>query len=79
MTHDFCDWEPCELLKQFVKRFALPRRDPTTVQALVFKPGSDVFEEPMKITTFYYCPFCGTRMHNNREVLEWISEHGRKS
>jgi hypothetical protein len=69
---EFCDWEPCGLLQEFIKKYALPLHPPATVQG-VFVPAAGKLAQP-KILTFYYCPFCGTRLHNNKEILEWISE-----
>lgn len=71
---DYCDWEPCSWLQKFVISL-LPRdRNDDTVQV-------DVIQRPSKINgrvevsrrmTFYYCPFCGTRLYENKEVMEWI-------
>lgn len=68
----FCDWEPCRLMQEFIKKYALPQRPPATVQSLICHPRKTSI--PNRILTFYYCPFCGTRLHDNKEILEWISE-----
>lgn len=74
MPNEFCDWVPCDFLQKFIMSLMPGSRSPRTVQALVFHPKNSPKGEPAKLVTFYYCPFCGTRIHENKEVLDWIDK-----
>jgi hypothetical protein len=74
----YCDWEPCRLLQKFIRELATTPRSPATVQALVFAPKTDMGKVPLRLLTFYYCPFCGTRLDKNEEILRWIETNGVK-
>jgi hypothetical protein len=71
---DFCDWEPCSWLQKFVLSLLPKDRDLDTVQVEAFHRPSRVNGKAGEIrrVTFYYCPFCGTRLTGNKEILEWI-------
>lgn len=74
MPGDFCDWEPCLWLQKFVVGLMPKDRNINTVQVLAVVPvmKTTARVEPVKRVTFYYCPFCGTRLSENKEILEWI-------
>lgn len=76
MSGEFCDWEPCHWLQKFVMSMLPKDRTAFSVQA-------DTLNVPLKSTdktrtvkrvTFYYCPFCGTRLVGNKEILAWINK-----
>lgn len=71
---EFCDWEPCEFLGKFIISLLPVGRSARTVQALVVTAKSSARGDPPKRVTFYYCPFCGTRIHENKEILDWIDK-----
>jgi len=74
MPGDFCDWGPCTWLQKFVTELMPKDRKEGTVQVLVIVPVAKTNPrvEPSKRVTFYYCPFCGTRLSENKEILDWI-------
>jgi hypothetical protein len=47
---------------------------PETVQMLTLTPPNKCKKKmaPVQRVTFYYCPFCGTRLSGNKEILEWV-------
>ena len=77
----FCDREPCSWMKKFVAQFLIRNREKVTfkegtfgvVQVLLLsRPKKNgTAPDPMKVT-LWYCPFCGTRLKENKYVLEWI-------
>jgi hypothetical protein len=76
MAGDFCDWEPCSWLQKYVFSLLPKDRSADTVQV-------DALRRPLRVNgkageirrvTFYYCPFCGTRLTGNKEILEWIQK-----
>jgi hypothetical protein len=77
MSNEYCDRSPCRLLQKFIEDVAIPAKPPATVQALIMP--SERSREELKLTTFYYCPFCGTRLHGNEEVLKWMASRRSKS
>jgi len=76
MPGDFCDWAPCGWLQKFVTGLMPSDRVEGTVQILALVPASktNARGEPAKRVTFYYCPFCGTRLSENKEILDWIQK-----
>lgn len=76
MAGDFCDWEPCSWLQKFVVNLLPKDRNEDSVQVIAVtatapaKPNGKV--DHLKRVTFYYCPFCGTRLSGNKEILDWI-------
>jgi hypothetical protein len=74
MAIEFCDWEPCPLLKKFVTRFRPKDHKEGTVQAdVVIQKGPGKGREAR--VTLWYCPFCGTRIHDNEDVQNWLNNH----
>lgn len=69
MGGEFCDWEPCKLLKQAIIHFLSSN----------YKPGEDIKFDMVdhrhagKDRQVYltYCPFCGTRVRGNPEIVKW--------
>jgi hypothetical protein len=72
MSSEFCDWVPCSQLQRFVDQLAPKDRPSRSLQVLAYVPKSNPRVEPLRRVTFYYCPFCGTRIEGNKEVLDWI-------
>lgn len=68
--YEFCDWEPCKLLQQAIVMFLDPE----------WRPGEDIRFKILDRTIngqprpvyFTYCPFCGTRLRGNKEVVSWV-------
>ena len=73
---DYCDWEPCEWLQKFVMTLLPKDRSEDSVQIDVTQKPSKLNGrvEQLRCVTFYYCPFCGTRLHENKEIMEWIQK-----
>ena len=71
---DFCDWVPCVWLQEFVTQLMPKDRARGTVQILALVPPekTNARTESVKRVTLYYCPFCGTRLSENPEILKWI-------
>ena len=71
MSSEFCDWEPCHWLKKFIEQ----KMDDGLRGTISF----DVVQRSRKSKTrkvhLWYCPFCGTRIHNNPEVMKWVEEN----
>lgn len=76
MPGDFCDWAPCSLLQKFVVELLPKNRREGTVEGFIVVPPmkANSRPEPPKRVTFYYCPFCGTRLSENKEILGWIQK-----
>lgn len=72
----FCDWKPCTMLQQAVVMFLDP----------AWRPGEDIRFKIMdrsiggvaRIVYLSYCPFCGTRIRNNKDVLGWVESLPRR-
>lgn len=79
MTNEFCDWEPCHLLQKLIKKFALKPGDAPSTRILMLRPGNRAADEPPQVLTLYYCPFCGTRISDNKEILDWLVANGRRT
>ena len=71
MSNEYCDRSPCNLLQKFIEEVAAHPQPGATVQAKVVPRGHS--PKKLKLVTFYYCPFCGTRLDENEEVLKWIA------
>jgi hypothetical protein len=67
---DYCDWDPCAFLQKLILDLMPNDRGADTVQVLTLgqSKGSPL---SLKRVTLYYCPFCGTRLHGNKEILSW--------
>ena len=76
MSGEFCDWEPCTWLQKYVFSLLPKDRSSDSVQVDALhrphKANGKVGE--IRRVTFYYCPFCGTRLTGNKEILEWIQK-----
>lgn len=80
----FCDWEPCPWLKKLLESFLL--RGDQFIVAIEVVPSvqplhsSDTRrsspQEP-KGLNLWYCPFCGVRIHDNKDILSWIQQRMR--
>ena len=77
MTASYCDWEPCTWLQKFVTDLMPKDVSPDTVQIRTMTPLNRCKKKtaPVQTVTFYYCPFCGTRLSGNKEILEWVHRH----
>jgi hypothetical protein len=54
---------------------AMRESEGKTIQVLVLPDPTPMgVPQPVRphMVTFSYCPFCGTRILDNKEVLEWI-------
>ena len=72
----FCDCEPCGLLLKFMEQ-QLTMMSPSRLglQILVLQRPTQkggAVKKPARIVTLVYCPFCGTRIDENKEILAWI-------
>jgi thiol-disulfide isomerase/thioredoxin len=71
MSNEYCDRSPCNLLQKFIEEVAAHPQPGATVQAKVVPHGRT--PKKLSLVTFYYCPFCGTCLDANEEVLKWIA------
>lgn len=71
MSMEFCDWEPCVWLKRFFDHKLDDGKQGEVSMTIVVRSR----KAKTKTITFWYCPFCGTRIHNNKEVLRWIEDN----
>lgn len=73
MSYKFCDREPCEGLKKALPRFLSSswrlRNRNENLRVEILDQSS---QEPITVY-LVYCPFCGTRLTGNEDVLEWVS------
>jgi hypothetical protein len=66
----FCDWKPCSMLQKAVPLFLDPKWRPgEDIKFLVSDRASKGQLRPMY---FSYCPFCGTRIRGNKDILGWV-------
>lgn len=65
---DFCDWEPCEWLQKFFDQ-KLDNGDKKTLSLTVLPRSKKTRPRTL---TLWYCPFCGTRIHDNKEIQKWL-------
>lgn len=74
MAGEFCDWAPCMWLQRLLATMMPRDRAIDSVQVLVLGPPTKNSGRAgeLKRVTLYYCPFCGTRLSENKEILEWI-------
>lgn len=79
MQINLCDWEPCPWLKRLVESFTA-RGSKAAVINLV-PPTREGTEKaplaPVIPLNLWYCPFCGTRIHDNKDILVWIERKMR--
>lgn len=71
MPNEYCDWTPCKWLQKTFSSKMVVRSKDKSIQLLVSKPRGN---EPAKKVTLWYCPFCGTRLYDNKDILEWVEE-----
>jgi hypothetical protein len=83
MRIDFCDWEPCPWLKKVVEMLALqpPQLSQASVTLVVISGKTNGHRRnspqgPVGLS-LWYCPFCGVRIHDNKDILAWISQRLR--
>lgn len=70
MANEYCDWEPCHWLKKFIEA-KLDEGQKAVSASIVSKS-----KKPKAFRVFFwYCPFCGTRLHDNKDVLGWIHQN----
>ena len=74
MSSEFCDWVPCTSLQRLVDTLVPRDRPSRVIQLLVYVPKTNPLKAPLKRVHFAYCPFCGTRIEGNKEVLDWIDK-----
>lgn len=72
MSYKFCDREPCEELKRALPRF-LPRdwRSKSKGESLKFQMVDQLSGRPITVY-LVYCPFCGTRLFENEDIMESV-------
>ena len=68
----FCDKAPCSLLQEFIQQLSTSPRPGAALEVLILVPRSDLSREPIRQTSLYYCPLCGTRLYDNEELIKWI-------
>lgn len=73
MASEFCDWEPCTWLQKLFEG-NIDNGDPKTISITVLPKNK---KAKPRTLTLWYCPFCGTRVHDNREIHKWLDERRR--
>lgn len=76
MSADFCDWEPCSWLQKYILGIMPKDRKADTIQGDMVQYPSKLNGRVVQVrrVTFHYCPFCGTRIFENKEILEWVDK-----
>jgi hypothetical protein len=79
--NEFCDKEPCTLLQKFVlAKLTMLDKESGLLSSLVLpnptKAGAKQPVAPYEVI-FHYCPFCGTRLLDNEDVIEWLERRIR--
>lgn len=79
MNIEFCDWEPCPWLKKVVEQLVMDSRPSVTLLVLPGKTNGHRRNSPQGPVglNLWYCPFCGVRIHDNKDILAWISQRLR--
>ena len=80
MSGDFCDWEPCKFFKKALHE-VVPISRPISTEPAPDK-GPPVLavignDGRVRVMNLWYCPFCGTRVYDNKDVLEWAESQRR--
>jgi hypothetical protein len=86
MTVEFCDWSPCPWLKRLLESFLL-RGERYVVAIQIVSTGQPLSSGESRRNSpqgsmglnLWYCPFCGVRIHDNKDILAWISQRMRPS
>ncbi len=72
----FCDWEPCPWLKKLVE-LGIPKGSQSIALVVNPKINRKTYPLPPFTLNLWYCPFCGVRIHDNKDILEWIAKRIR--
>lgn len=72
MKSEFCDWEPCPWLKKLITRLLSAQKgEPFGLVVSPQKLNQPMVHGPQRLN-LWYCPFCGTRIYDNKEILGWV-------
>lgn len=75
MSSEYCDWEPCHWLKKFIEQKMDDGTEGTVSMDVVQRSRR---KEKTRKLHLWYCPFCGTRLHDNKEVMKWVEDNRKK-
>lgn len=75
MAGKFCDWVPCEMLQKAAHMF-LPD-DYRPGEEIRFLVKDKTLGGEVRAVYFTYCPFCGVRIRNNPDVIDWVANSRR--
>lgn len=74
----FCDWEPCVALQEALHKF-LPDNTKRGEEIKFYIETKAAHSRATRhfLVQMLYCPFCGTRLKDNKDIIEWVDKFSR--
>lgn len=79
MASVFCDRNPCDNLKSgiihFIDLSLATKNNKLAINVKDHIKSQDLGPDMLRPVVIKYCPFCGTRLENNLDIVGWVRDN----